>query len=394
MEREDPRSVSLPVICVKQPIGTFYIGCLSARKLREITWFDIRRILRDREAAPSGLDEYLGIQRTISDKRVKEIKEYVLNSDATFPTGIIIAVEEECAKLETRTDCGSDKFAVLTLSNFPDPEDEKDRILYRQIAKVIDGQHRIEGLQDYLEDDFELNVVVFIGADISDQASIFSTVNLAQTKVNKSLVYDLFSLAKARSPQKTCHEIAVALDRSSESPFYNRIKRLGVATEGRFFETLSQATFVKALMRYISVVPEVDQRELKANRRLSRPRRSDAERLIFRNLFIEGSDEKIANILWNYFGAVQERWPTAWSSTGKGNILARTNGFNALMRFLKPAYRFYTSGDDVVTVEQFLKLFKRIEMADDEFTTLKYKPGTSGETDLYHDLLRLSDLPE
>ena len=88
--------------------------------------------------------------------------------------------------------------------------------------------------------------------DIAEQAFIFSTVNLAQTKVNRSLVYDLYDLAKARSPQKVCHMIAVALDTHENSPFHQRIKRLGVATKGRYRETINQATFVQALMKYTS----------------------------------------------------------------------------------------------------------------------------------------------
>ena len=65
-----------------------------------------------------------------------------------------------------------------------------------------------------------------------------------------SQAYDLYDLAKARSPQKVCHNIAVALDQNTKSPFYQRIKRLGVATEGRFNETLTQATFIESLMPY------------------------------------------------------------------------------------------------------------------------------------------------
>src|SRR5882762_10468420 len=90
---------------------------------------------------------------------------------------------------------------------------------------------------------FQLSVSVFVDIDMEDQAYIFSTVNLAQTKVNRSLAYDLFELANSPSPQKTCHNIAVALDTITVSPFHKRIKRLGSATPGRNSETITQATF-------------------------------------------------------------------------------------------------------------------------------------------------------
>ena len=118
-----------------------------------------------------------------------------------------------------------------------------------KIAKIIDGQHRVFGLQKYAEekglfkDDlkFELIVTIFIDIDEEYQANIFSTINKAQTKVNKSLVYDLYSLSKSRSPQRTVHNIIKLLNEKEGSPFYHLIKRLGKAEFQQ--ETIAQATF-------------------------------------------------------------------------------------------------------------------------------------------------------
>jgi DGQHR domain-containing protein len=142
------------------------------------------------------LDSYLGIQRALSPKRVIEIAQYTQGADATFPTAVILAVPEQCVSLNPMQ-TGQDTLFKMTLRNIPDTENPDQPILYRQIARVIDGQHRIAGLENYTGPTFELNVSIFVGADISDQASIFSTVNLAQTKVNRSLVYDLGVLENA-----------------------------------------------------------------------------------------------------------------------------------------------------------------------------------------------------
>ena len=78
--------------------------------------------------------------------------------------------------------------------------------------------------------------------DIQDQAMVFATINLKQTKVNKSLAFDLYEFTKTRSPQRTCHDIARFLNYKKKSPFESRIKMLGV---GRWpTETITQATFV------------------------------------------------------------------------------------------------------------------------------------------------------
>ena len=80
-----------------------------------------------------------------------------------------------------------------------------------------------------------------------EKAYVFSIINSKQTKVSSSLIYDLFSLSQHRSPTKTAHEIARALNRNTESPFYKRLKMLGKKIEGEDKATLSQGTFVKYL---------------------------------------------------------------------------------------------------------------------------------------------------
>src|SRR6266702_1421122 len=334
-DQEDRISFDFPVLRVEQPIGEFFIGVLNSQRLCEITHFDVRRILRERD-----FETYLGIQRPLNPKRVKEIEQYVATVDACFPTSVILSVPAVCAMYD-------EKKGLLTLSNYLDQEEPQRNILYRQTAKVIEGQHRIEGLKAYKGTQFGINVCIFVDIDVAEEGYIFPTVNLAQTKVNKSLAYDLFDLAEARSPQKLCHNIAVALDQNQKSPFYHRIKRLGVATEGRFNETLTQATFVEALIGYISLNP-VAERGLYIRGRIPiKAGAAESKRLIFRNMMIDKRDMEITDVLWNYFDAVRSKWTAAWNSTGSGLVLNKTNGFRALMRFLRPAYLYSVGPGEV-----------------------------------------------
>jgi DGQHR domain-containing protein len=375
---EVQQSISLPCLKVKQPLGEFFIASIESNILCQITDFDVRRMITERE-----IETYLGIQRPLNPARVKELSFYVNTADACFPTGVILAVDGVCAQY-------NEEKKELILSNYLEPERLEDKVFYRQIAKVLDGQHRIEGLKSFEGDTFQVNISVFIDIDIEDQAYIFSTVNLAQTKVNKSLVYDLFDLANSRSPQKTCHNIAVALDDNSESPFFHRVKRLGVATEGRFNETITQATFVQSLLPYITSNALEDRDIYLKNRTPKKATAPDLNKFIFRNLFIEGKDLEIADILWNYFDAVKQRWPEAWSATGKGVMLNKTNGFRALMRFLRPVYLYLNSPGMVTSTQNFLGVLNKIQLADRDFTIDRFKPGTSGESELYKTLLEES----
>ncbi|ASR50072.1 DGQHR domain-containing protein [Blastomonas fulva] len=359
---------------IQQEIGTFYSTVISAQKLLEICTFDFRKISEN-----DGIKEFLGIQRPLKMDRVREIQKFIRTSDGCFPTSIVISVDERCATLIPESH-------ELVLHSYEDAVDAEIVIPFRGIATIIDGQHRLKAFEN-TSIDWGLSVNIFVGIDEGTQASIFSKVNLAQTKVNKSLVYDLFALDKGRSPEKTCHEIVVALNSIPESPFYERIKRLGSATDGIFGETLSQATVVKGILPYITKDPMTD-RDIGKRIGVFPDRGAvDFERRIFYPFFQKTTaDAEILAILINYFSAVQDRWPIAWNNTGKGAILSRTNGFNGLIRFLRDVYLTETSTPVVISKERFHRVFSRSTLTDEQFNPNVFPPGSSGAAELYRQL--------
>ncbi len=380
--REDSITLDpFPCIEVNQPIGKFYIASIPSDILVRISYADIRRIEKERD-----IETYLGIQRPLSKDRIKDLQIYVGTTDACFPTSVILAISGKCAEYD------EDNRMMALRNNMPETDDDGEQINLIQIAQVIDGQHRIEGLRNYKGSPFEVNVSIFVDIDIPQQAYIFSTVNLAQTKVNKSLVYDLFDLEKSRSPQKLCHNIAVALDSEINSPFYKRIKRLGSATKGRYGETLTQATFIKGIIGYFSRNETVDRDTYMKNQTPEKANADELTKMPFRNMMIDKKDLEVTDILWNYFDAVKNRWPTAWESLGRGNILNKTNGYNGLVRFLRPAYLHLTSPGNVPSTKDFQVLFDKIQLSDSDFTVDTFKPGTSGSSELYRVLLRESGI--
>jgi DGQHR domain-containing protein len=371
---EGNKDASFRALRITQPIGEFFVGTIDSKILCQIADFDVRRILRDER----DVERYLGIQRPLNSKRVSDLEKYVNFVDAAFPTSIIVAIREECAEFdETRS--------TLTVRNVVS-DDPTRRVLWKEIARVIDGQHRIAGLYKYNGPRFEVNVTVFVGMDIAEQAHVFATVNLEQTKVSKSLAYDLFELAKSRSPQKTGHNVAVALDQSRDSPFYQRIKRLGTSTEGRFGETLTQATFVEALLPLISADPKYDRDRLLRQKVIPLATADELDKTPFRNLFIKEQDVIIANIMWNYFEAVRSRWPEAWGDGSRGAMLNKSNGFRALMRVFRRAYLRVARPGEEPKAGKFKVLLDRVNLEDQEFNVDRYKPGMSGESDLARDL--------
>lgn len=369
-------SVELATLELIQPVGTFYSCSIKAQTLLKMCTFDFRKIEEN-----NGVKDFLGIQRPLNDKRVKEIRKYIATEYASFPTSIVISVDERCA-----TFIGEDTYKKIRLQSFTD-EGDGSVVPFTGIGTIIDGQHRLKAFEN-TQIDWDLSVNILVGASAGTQAMIFSKVNLAQTKVNRSLVYDLFSLDRDPSPEKTAHEIAVNLNKMPESPFRAKIKRLGSATEGVFGETLSQATVVKGLLPYISKDPMID-RDL-ARRGMSWPDRGsgDFERRIFYPWFKDEMDGKTLATIINYFTAVKERWPLAWEFTGRGAVLTKTNGYNAFIRFLRDAFLHLTSQPVVISKSQFAEIFARSKLKNEDFRVERFVPGSTGASDLYRELLK------
>ena len=404
---------TLPKVVIKclpvtQPIGTFYIGTIEPGDLVDIAWAEIRKIADNDDQygpVPSGstqasgsesvapeapmieemdadfinlndqdFEKFLGIQRNLAPRRVKELQQYVTNVDATFPTSVLIALSSKDASFD-------EKSSTISVTR------------HDKAAKIIDGQHRIAGLRAYDGPQFDVNVSVFIDMDLQDQAMVFATINLTQTKVNKSLAYDLYEFTKTRSPQRTAHDIVRFLNYKEGSPLRSKVKMLGTGS-GEGLETITQATFVDRLLRYISTNAMKDRDTLRRGRRLAKNSGRERDRQIFRNWFIDERDVQITLVLWNYFLAVQGKWPGSWNEVIGGNILNRTTGFGALMRFLRVAYNSREKPGEVVRREEFEEILEKITLDEGNFTPFEYVPGSSGERKLFDALVTQSGLSQ
>jgi DGQHR domain-containing protein len=365
--------LNLKALQVNQPIGDFYIGVIDAVDLVAISYSDVRTMKRE-----------------LKKGREKDIREYISTLDATFPNSIIVAIKGKYVTYK-------DGYMTLTFDDF-----EKSRI-----AKVLDGQHRLAGFDDENtkyedvygdERPFQLLVTIFVEADISTQAKVFAMVNQNQTKVNPSLVYDLESLSVSRSPDKTAHQIAVLLNKTEGSPFFRRIKRLGVksidsngdAIQG---EMLAQAAFVSNIVKLISPKPKEDRNLLFGkkksflkfkDKKLNYLDENSLRRCVFRESFIAEKDELIALNISNYFDAIKICWPDEWESDNKKSVLNKTVGFIALIRYLRTAVNIVREllgldGYSVIASEQFVFLLKSTEVSSQFFYSVDAVSKSSGE---------------
>lgn len=369
----DLQSFDIPVLRAKQPIGEIFLASLPFSRLIQISFFDVRRVIKEQR----DVERYLGIQRPLDLSRVSKLTDYVNFYDASFPTAVIIAIDEDYAQYSEAT-------GMLTVRNHK-PDEKAPSIAISNLARVIDGQHRIAGLMEFQGTTFDVPVTIFVGADIADQAHVFSTVNLEQTKVTKNLVYDLYSLARSRSPQKTAHNVAVALGKDLSGPLGGRIKRLGAAFgDAGEFEPISQANFVESLLRLMSKDPRTDRDILLRGGVPPKYEGDEFWRYPFRSWFVDGQDMKIADALQAYFDAVRATWPVAWDDISRGGlVLNRSAGFKALMRLYLFLYRKQKLPNATVGRDSVLQYLKGLELRDEDFALANFVPGSSGESRLY-----------
>jgi DGQHR domain-containing protein len=357
--------MTYPVTMFTQPAGDFILTAMPATEVIRIAKAEPRRFDN------LSMETEGGIQREPSAKRVREISEYADSVDAAFPTAILLAIGSD--------DC------VLDHSSISIPR--------AGVADIVDGQHRVLGLKKSRDsNNFILPVVIMIDATEEQKALIFATINGKQTKVPASLVYDLFGVTKTRSPQKTSHEVARALNGTPSSPWFKRLKMLGRKTAPGSAESLSQGTFVKFLLPLISSDPDKDMNLLKEGKQL--PVRADC---IFNEYFRKDQDSTVLRILMNVFQAAKETWPEEWADP-KSYILTKTLGFSGIMRALPQMYAKGKERADL-SDEYFRRIFnvvkKHMQERKAPLTSEFFSASASGEAEFRNMILAaVSELPD
>ncbi len=300
---------------VQQPLGEFFVTSMKATKL-------VGRVSNRARSSedPTNKD----IQRIFSEKRVREIAAFTGDPQATFPTPIIIAVSSKVVKeIELDQQCLAEVGQQFACFDVPDEG---------QIGDVLDGQHRVLGLNrsDH-KADFDLPVVLMFDLESDDKAFVFSIINSKQTPVKASLIYDLFELSDDPSPQKTAHFVAQSLNIRDGSPFRGRLKMLGHKEQHHETKVmLSQGSFAARLVDLISKSPTEDARLIKESKS---PK--DDSRCPLRKYFLKREDESIYKIVLNYFSAVADTFPEEWNDESGKYVVRKTVGYTALIIVLR-----------------------------------------------------------
>lgn len=141
----------------------------------------VRDILHIHYVAVRGVDDEEGaVQRILNKRRIKSIKDYILDGHMFFNSFILNWTDDNFSPRRR----GQDIEIPLVPAS----------------AQVIDGQHRLAGLEEAMNDDNAIGnqeVIVTLSEHLStpQAAKIFLNINTEQRPVPKSLIYDLFGEA-------------------------------------------------------------------------------------------------------------------------------------------------------------------------------------------------------
>jgi DGQHR domain-containing protein len=333
---------------IEQPIGTLYLGALNAKDIYAIAESKTRTAYNQR-----------GIQRHLDLFRIKKISEYAESPDAIFPTAIVLS--------------GASKYIEFSKDGLFLIDDERINN-DNNFFSIIDGQHRLEGINEAGRlEDFTLPVVITLDTTLEQDAEIFVTINGNQRPVSKSLIYDLFGLSSKRTVERTCHTIIKSLNKDQDSKIRHKVKMLGYRDENSKSATVSQATMVDSLMRLITNNSARDNKSLNNDYPLAQ---LDVDKYIFRDYFIREQDEVIYKILKNYFNAWTDVRGIVSEDTGYDlPFMEKSIGYMASFYLLRAVY---LKGiiDEKATEEYYRKtIFKIVEFYVAKFA---YKFNESG----------------
>lgn len=172
----------------------------------------VRDVITIYYVAVRGVDSEEGaVQRVLNRRRISDIKEFILNGH-TFFNSFIFNWTDKNYKPEMKD--GDICIPIVNSS-----------------VQVIDGQHRIAGLEEAIKDDEQVGerdiiVTLCLNLTTPQAAEIFLNINTEQKPVPKSLMYDLFGevVDDETHSVNRATDIARYLNDDPESPLYKLIK--------------------------------------------------------------------------------------------------------------------------------------------------------------------------
>ncbi len=256
------------------------------------------------------------VQRILNKSRVDAISKFVLAGNSFVNTFILNWTDTQFL-----------------------PKIKKESIilpLQGRFAQMLDGQHRIAGLQEAVNQqpeiaETEVLVSMCIGLNTKESARIFLNINSEQKPVPRSLIYDLFGEAydDPESAITRVTDIVAFLNEDAKSPYYGRVHYPGKPNSP---SQIDLAIMVNAM------------------------KSSFDKNGIFNQLQL-GQIETQCKILFNFYSAIKKRYEDIWDKP-KENLFLRAAGFSGAFDFLVGILLQHCQNDRSFSITHMVELMK------------------------------------
>jgi DGQHR domain-containing protein len=273
-----------------------------------------------------------GYQRPLQERRLKEVADYLCYEVGVLPTSILLSMREQSLEFDPQREAGrAGQWGTLRIS--------EDTVLW-----VVDGQHRLYGLEHALKEkrgdwvgDYPVPVTIVEGIDRYAEMSLFNIVNTRQKPVPTDIVdQHLSRMVKEEGadfiPTKGMNAYKrgraasiVGLLNQLDGPWHNKVKVPGVA--GMDIGIIRYHSLVASLM------PVLDDAWLSAR-----------------------SDTDISYLLANYWAGLRNMMPLAFQSPLDYRLQATVGVYALHMLFARVVRLCATAGDfSAATMERILR---------------------------------------
>ena len=333
---------------------------------------------------PKSRDDPEAIERALDRQRVEEISKYVQRANCYLPNAIIINFDTTDIDFASFSEDDSSAIFTIRLPEHKSPDELEQEVLTAlnldkktkensqrveaeiekrrsKIAYVIDGQHRLKGLEEAGRLDLMLPVIALKNADVKKAAKIFADINGEQEPVSANQILLIrYEIGDLPGLDEQATKIAHELNSRNESPLKGKVK---------IYEQ-DKGTWIQAISLQRLLYPIIGTGALQGM----------------------PVDEQVSNII-NFLNAIKEQNPDAFGADRREYILTQPRGIEAALGIFERVWRrcqIYEGGN--FDRDSILRQVKRLETMNwkkDKYGALK---GAGGVI-LLVDKLRLL-LPE
>lgn len=257
-----------------------------------------------------------GYQRGRAEKHIKEILDYLSTPDAILPNAIVIAFTKAVtfAALPDFPPSDWGRFGRLTI---PMPSNASES----RVGWIVDGQQRVAALSKMdRSKHFPVVVVAFQTESDVLQRNQFVLVNktkpLPKTLLNEILPRVDGPLPPTLRRQQTAASVLIELRYDANSPFYNRVKGLGVDGENVNISQNALIAVIQNSMRSRGVLFDE-----------------------YEPAFKRDSYKRMAAVLSVFFEGVRRTWPEAWEGSPATSRLVHGTGIVAMGHLMDKVMR-------------------------------------------------------